>query len=89
MDFFYVFFKIHTKSGAQIGDFRTGGCHPLLKIDGWHATRATRSNEGPALKSFTFATFKGLIFQKHFQRVESDFYPQLICDYKNYNEHAS
>ena len=47
MDFFYVFFKIHTKSGAQIGDFRTGGCHPLLKIDGWHATRATRSNEGP------------------------------------------
>ena len=43
MDFFYVFFKIHTKSGAQIGDFRMGGCHPLLKIDGWHATRATRA----------------------------------------------
>ena len=40
---FYMFlsyFKIHTKSGAQIGDFRTGGCHPLLKIDGW--------NGGPA-----------------------------------------
>ena len=44
---FLSYFKIHTKSGAQIGDFRTGGCHPLLKIDGWHATRATRSNEGP------------------------------------------
>ena len=49
MYFFYVFFKIHTKSGAQIGDFRTGGCHPLLKIDGWHATRATRSYEGPVV----------------------------------------
>ena len=27
---------------------RTGGCHPLLKIDGWTSTRATRSNGGPA-----------------------------------------
>ena len=61
MDFFYVFFKIHTKSGAQIGDFRTGGCHPLLKIDGWHATRATRSNEGPAVM---YATLGGLTPQQ-------------------------
>ena len=28
---------------------RTGGCHPLLKIDGWISTHATRSNGGPAL----------------------------------------
>ena len=27
----------------------TGGCHPLPEIDGWPATRATRSNEGPVL----------------------------------------
>ena len=27
---------------------RTGGCHPLFKIDGWLSTRATRSNGGPA-----------------------------------------
>jgi hypothetical protein len=25
----------------------------LLKIDGWHATRATRSNEGPDLSQFS------------------------------------
>ena len=25
-----------------------GGSHPLAKIDGWHATRAIRSYEGPA-----------------------------------------
>ena len=27
----------------------TGGSHPLAKIDGWHATRATRSYGGPVL----------------------------------------
>ena len=27
----------------------TGGSHPFAEIDGWHATRATRSYEGPAL----------------------------------------
>ena len=25
-----------------------GGCHPLPEIDGWPATRAIRSNKGPA-----------------------------------------
>ena len=29
-------------------NFRTGGCHPLLKIDGWVSTLATRSNGGLA-----------------------------------------
>ena len=28
-------------------NFKKGGCHPLLKIDGWISTRATRSNGGP------------------------------------------
>ena len=29
-------------------NFRMGGCHLLLKIDGWISTRPTRSNAGPA-----------------------------------------
>ena len=28
-----------------------GGCHQLLRIDGWLSTRATRSNGGPGLTS--------------------------------------
>ena len=28
-------------------NFRTDGCHPLLRIDGWISTHATRSNGGP------------------------------------------
>ena len=27
----------------------TGGSHPLAEIDGWHATCATRSYEGPVI----------------------------------------
>ena len=41
------FFNEHTsKSNAQNGllNFRTVGCHSLLKIDGWISTPATHSN---------------------------------------------
>ena len=31
--------------------FQDGWCHPLPKIDRWHATRATRSNGGPEIIS--------------------------------------
>ena len=32
----------------------TGGNHPLSEIEGWHATRATRSYEGPAYQHVGF-----------------------------------
>ena len=65
--FFYVYFKIPTKSGAQIGDFRMGGCHPLLKIDVWHATRSTRSNEGPEI-SVLIRSFINIIIYFRIQK---------------------
>ena len=35
-----------------------GDSHPLAEIDGWHATRATRSYEGPAYDSIIITLWK-------------------------------
>ena len=43
-------------------NFRTGGCHPLLKIDGWISTRANRSNGGPAVMSPESCVCMGAFF---------------------------
>ena len=41
-----VFSSFYSNS-RLLGLKLTGGCHPLSETDGWPATRATRSNEGP------------------------------------------
>ena len=41
---------MYQKTSYQINLY--SGCHPLLKIDRWHATRATRSNGGPVTWAF-------------------------------------
>ena len=38
------FWKANIETWVQGLDFRTCGCHPLPKIEGWHATH---SNGGP------------------------------------------
>jgi len=35
------------RTGRKISGRVDRGCHPLLKIEGWISTRATRSNAGP------------------------------------------
>ena len=44
---FSIFLKCTFDAFVTLGQFRTGDCHPLLKIDGCPVTRVTRAGTTP------------------------------------------
>ena len=47
---FSIFLKCTFDEFVTLGHFRTGDCHPLLKINGCPVTRVTRAGTTPALR---------------------------------------
>ena len=58
---FSIFVKCTFDEFVTLGHFRTGDCHPLLKIDGCPVTRVTRAGTTPVVALHQCLKFAGTV----------------------------